>query len=361
MLFPLSSSGGWRLAEGRRLVAELEWHRGARRWRPWCREGPLRFGSFKIVVVFVATPGCSIPAVCLPSDVATAVRVVTSEEASPWSDVTLLRRGCLSQLPFPSRWYRDGLGGPDKTWFASGVSVAEVVFRVFGPCRVCRRWLTVLLGVSGSAPHLRACPVQRLSPFLGTPILGSLLREFSGLRACSISPSHCLALRWFQSRVGRVGMGPQLGQAAVVGCVVLGCGSLASLYLGSLVALAYTVVVAWPCLVSVGSVGHPTAVSVAHSLVLSVVAPVCSSLNSWRVQSPGWFCLWALDLVEVWDVGACVVRFGSHVVALVFRELLVSAGACRVPAVLDGRDSLSQEFVAVRLWWQFVRRALLAV
>ncbi|MQM17093.1 hypothetical protein Taro_050060, partial [Colocasia esculenta] len=80
----------------------------------------------------------------------------------------------------------------------------------------------------------------------------------------------------------------------------------------------------------------------------------CSSLTSWRVRGAGWFCLWALDLVEVrggraygetvlltwllgvsrgdtWlflpdlvelrDVGACVVRLWSHVVAPVFREL----------------------------------------
>ncbi|MQM16272.1 hypothetical protein Taro_049229 [Colocasia esculenta] len=38
---------------------------------------------------------------------------------------------------------------------------------------------------SPGAWHLRACPVQRLSPFPGTPVLGSLLRECSGLRACS--------------------------------------------------------------------------------------------------------------------------------------------------------------------------------
>ncbi|MQL78036.1 hypothetical protein Taro_010460 [Colocasia esculenta] len=30
------------------------------------------------------------------------------------------------------------------------------------------------------------------------------------------SPSHCLALRWFRSCVGRSGVGPQLGRAAVV-------------------------------------------------------------------------------------------------------------------------------------------------
>ncbi|MQM20594.1 hypothetical protein Taro_053618 [Colocasia esculenta] len=44
-----------------------------------------------------ATPGCSIPAVCLPADVATAVRIATSEEASPWSDVTLSRHGWPSR------------------------------------------------------------------------------------------------------------------------------------------------------------------------------------------------------------------------------------------------------------------------
>ncbi|MQL96908.1 hypothetical protein Taro_029583 [Colocasia esculenta] len=56
---------------------------------------------------------------------------------------------------------------------------------------------------------------------------------------------------------------------------------------------------------------------------------VCGSLTSWRVWGPGCFCLWGLDPVEVWDGGACVVRLWPHVVAPVFYELLVSAGACR--------------------------------
>ncbi|MQL98378.1 hypothetical protein Taro_031088 [Colocasia esculenta] len=38
---------------------------------------------------------------------------------------------------------------------------------------------------SPGAWHLRACPVQRLSPLPGTPILGSLLRECFGLQPCS--------------------------------------------------------------------------------------------------------------------------------------------------------------------------------
>ncbi|MQL81239.1 hypothetical protein Taro_013687, partial [Colocasia esculenta] len=65
----------------------------------------------------------------------------------------------------------------------------------------------------------------------------------------------------------------------------------------------------------------------------------CSSQTLWRVWGPGWFCLWALnlvelflpDLVEVRDVGACVVRLWSLVVAPVFRELLCLGGC--VPRV----------------------------
>ncbi|MQM02551.1 hypothetical protein Taro_035319 [Colocasia esculenta] len=46
------------------------------------------------------------------------------------------------------------------------------------------------------------------------------------------NPSHCLTLRWFNSHVGRSGVGPQLGRAAVVCGCVLGCDSLALLYRG---------------------------------------------------------------------------------------------------------------------------------
>ncbi|MQL89039.1 hypothetical protein Taro_021613 [Colocasia esculenta] len=112
----------------------------------------------------------------------------------------------------------------------------------------------------------------------------------------------------------------------------------------------------------------------------------CSSRTLWRVRGPGWFCLWALNLVEeVQDVGACVVRLGSHVVAPGFHELFLSRRVCAegyfrivllwpdpgvvfgltrvlvefcfrfvgVPTALVGRDSLSQEFVTGRSWWQF--------
>ncbi|MQM20129.1 hypothetical protein Taro_053144 [Colocasia esculenta] len=133
------------------------------------------------------------------------------------------------------------------------VSYKPIVWRGF--CCACPAY-------SPSAWHLRACPIQRLSLLPRTPILGSLLRECSGLRACSswqpswqtlerrgkrvldsgaesfielswlvwdikaswsssrsrlVSPSsHWLTLRWFWSCVGRSGVRPQLGQAMVV-------------------------------------------------------------------------------------------------------------------------------------------------
>ncbi|MQL78384.1 hypothetical protein Taro_010814 [Colocasia esculenta] len=79
-----------------------------------------------------------------------------------------------------------------------------------------------------------------------------------------------------------------------------------------------------------------------------VVTPGCSFLTSW-----------------VWDVGACVVRLWSHVVAPVFRVVFdltrVEVEAFLFAATLAGRDSLSQEFVAGRSWWWLVLRALPAV
>ncbi|MQL72371.1 hypothetical protein Taro_004722, partial [Colocasia esculenta] len=55
----------------------------------------------------------------------------------------------------------------------------------------------------------------------------------------------------------------------------------------------------------------------------------CGSQTLCSARGAGWFYLWTLDLVKVWDVGACVVRLWSHVVAPVFRELLCLGGACR--------------------------------
>ncbi|MQM07907.1 hypothetical protein Taro_040754 [Colocasia esculenta] len=93
---------------------------------------------------------------------------------------------------------------------------------------------------------------------------------------------------------------------------------------------------------------HPTAVSVTRSLVPSVGAPVCSSLTSWRVQGPGWFCLWALDLVEVRGGRACgetLFSSGCSVSLVVhaegcFHNVFDSAGSAGVafgPTLVVGR------------------------
>ncbi|MQL98147.1 hypothetical protein Taro_030851 [Colocasia esculenta] len=74
-----SFSGGGSLAEQRRLMRSVG--TSARRRQSCIVKAPLS--------VVVATPGCSIPMVRLPADVATAERVATSEKASPRSDVTL--------------------------------------------------------------------------------------------------------------------------------------------------------------------------------------------------------------------------------------------------------------------------------
>ncbi|MQM10154.1 hypothetical protein Taro_043042 [Colocasia esculenta] len=103
--------------------------------------------------------------------------------------------------------------------------------------------------------------------------------------ATLLRPSHCLTLRWFRRHVGRVGVGPQLGRAVVVWCLVKtpNC-CFSNPFLGAI-----------------------------HG-----GTRVCSSMTSWSVRSAKWFCLWALDLVEARDVGVCVVRLWSQVVAPVF-------------------------------------------
>ncbi|MQM19169.1 hypothetical protein Taro_052169 [Colocasia esculenta] len=164
------------------------------------------------------------------------------------------------------------------------------------------------------------------------------------------------SLCWFRSHVVVSGVGPQLDRAVVVRvwCVLYG-GSLASLYRGGcrqeLAAGELEVWTAPNCWF-----GNPFLGAIHGG------TEVCSFLTSWCVRGRGWFCLWALnlvevlggracgetfllawllgvscgdtwlflpDLVEVWDVGASVVRLWSHVVAPVFRELFVSEGACR--------------------------------
>ncbi|MQM14776.1 hypothetical protein Taro_047711, partial [Colocasia esculenta] len=59
---------------------------------------------------------------------------------------------------------------------------------------------------------------------------------------------------------------------------------------------------------------------------------VCGFLTSWCVRGPRWFCLWALDLVEVWDGYACgetlVSRGCSVLAALADKGLVIPTRPC---------------------------------
>ncbi|MQL95281.1 hypothetical protein Taro_027943 [Colocasia esculenta] len=85
----------------RGFVWSLERRWGARRRQPWL-SFPMLPSPYGVLGVVVATSGCSILVVYLPTDVMTAVHVATLEEVSP------------------------GLEGRDKTWFSSGSSMAAV-------------------------------------------------------------------------------------------------------------------------------------------------------------------------------------------------------------------------------------------
>ncbi|MQM16044.1 hypothetical protein Taro_048998, partial [Colocasia esculenta] len=209
-----------------------------------------------VILEFVATSGCRILTVCLPSDVATVVCIATLEEASPRSDATLSRRD------------RDGLGGRDKAWLASGV------FR-------------------GRGWHVRMCPRAGLPLGPSGGNAEASCAGFCGGCPTSFSFARCSTLEGLSAR--------------------------------------QIVTVTWD-----PRSPHPTAVSITSSLVPFVVAPAGGRASGetfllmWLFGvSRGDTWLFLPNLVEVQDVGACVVRLGSHVVAPVFRELLVSVGVCR--------------------------------
>ncbi|MQM11785.1 hypothetical protein Taro_044694, partial [Colocasia esculenta] len=101
------------------------------------------------------------------------------------------------------------------------------------------------------------------------------------------SPSHCLTLRWFWSRVGRLGVGPQLGRAATPDCC------FGNPFLGAIR----------------GGTG------------------VCSSLTSWSVRGTRWLYLCALDLLEVYAKGCFHIVF----------DFAGSAGVVFGPTLVVGR------------------------
>ncbi|MQL76689.1 hypothetical protein Taro_009095, partial [Colocasia esculenta] len=101
----------------------------------------------------------------------------------------------------------------------------------------------------------------------------------SSSRCRLVSPlSHCLALRRFRSRIGRSGVRPQLGQAAVLRVLC----------------------------VSVAALSHPSAGAEARARLASRACGLwvcggtgeCGFPISRCVRGSGWFCLWALDLVK---------------------------------------------------------------
>ncbi|MQM20502.1 hypothetical protein Taro_053524, partial [Colocasia esculenta] len=251
------------------------------------REGP--FG----VSVVVATPGCSILAVYLPADVATAERVATSEKASPRLDGLVMVALTVAMVSRQLRRAQQDLvclGCFLWPWLAcrrvpqgralEGLSVRWVVTVTWDP----QPRASVSEGVASCGGRAQVTDLEQKGKMVGAG-----------------APSHCLALRWFRSHVGRSGVGPQLGRAAVVCGCVLGCDSLASLYRGVVSALR----VLSGCLVRtpdyyfcnpfLGAVGGGTG--------------RCSSLTSWSVRVAGWFCLWALDLVKVFRVMFGLTRF----------------------------------------------------
>ncbi|MQM22977.1 hypothetical protein Taro_056037, partial [Colocasia esculenta] len=168
---------------------------------------------------------------------------------------------CPSQLPYLSRWDCDGLGGRDKTWFASGV------FRGHGWC-------------VGVCP--RAC--VPLGPFGGNAT--GCLPAFSD-RSLAVSSS--------------------------VGLVVLASSAVFSAFrsAGSLG------VPWWLCLWALDLGGGPRWPCLCETFLLTWLLGV-SRGDTW---------LFLPKLVDVRDVGACVVRIWSHAVAPVFRELFCLGGS----------------------------------
>ncbi|MQM22415.1 hypothetical protein Taro_055467 [Colocasia esculenta] len=116
-----------------------------------------------VISVVVATPGCSIPVVHLPVDVATTERVATSEEALPQSNATLSRPG-LSRLVFLSRQdcCHDALSRCDLGLVAVALTVAMISRWL----RRARQDLVCLGCFRGHGWHVGVCP--RAGCALGT-------------------------------------------------------------------------------------------------------------------------------------------------------------------------------------------------
>ncbi|MQM12375.1 hypothetical protein Taro_045291 [Colocasia esculenta] len=349
--------------------------------------------------------------VCLPTDVAAVVRITTSVEASPREAVATrypIASRLLSRRPSPSRWHRDGLWGRDSAYAASVRRGFVVLPYLFARC-------LALEGLSRSEvvsifwdPHPRE-PVEGDIQAMSVLELAAHVCDAEGFEVLSWrrpdSPlSHCLSLRWFQSHVVVSGVSPQLGQAAVlhVFCVSMAAlsrpctgaevgarlasracrlrvpllaasgGGLVAVVVTTFphdvskcspIALAGTIVIAWPCLVFRGlrwsghgqtraSGGSRSVSSRYRSSVLwcqSVVAHVCMASRPCGV--PGVRGGSACGPSTLWrfEVAVLAVRRRSHLVVYV-----VSASVSRVSSALCPTPLVSAGVVCVPRPWLVV-------
>ncbi|MQL84527.1 hypothetical protein Taro_017036 [Colocasia esculenta] len=183
--FPPPFSGGLELGGG----ADSSWWSGGASWS----EEVVGVVSIPrallprvcLVAVFVATAGCSILAVYLPTDVATTVRVATSEEASPRSGTTLSRRSFLAVPCVPA--------------LADGPSLC------LGGCvlRCCFRFVFDSAGSAGvvSGPTLvvgRGITLFRCFVVLCSRALFARLTPLLSLRRDSLSQEFVAGRSWWQ-------------------------------------------------------------------------------------------------------------------------------------------------------------------
>ncbi|MQM10027.1 hypothetical protein Taro_042914 [Colocasia esculenta] len=161
--------------------------------------------------------------------------------------------------------------------------------------------LEVDLADSGAEGKTRFGQRHRVVSCLGRDI--EVVEVFSSRTVPDSPLSHCLSLCWFQSHVVVLGVGPQLGQAAWLGCCC--CDDVSSRrFQVRLVARACTAVIAWLCLVSVGIVGL--------ALCGPVLLVVSASVSFW-FHSPVLGCqsMVALACVASQPRGVSGVRGGS--------------------------------------------------
>ncbi|MQM12953.1 hypothetical protein Taro_045874 [Colocasia esculenta] len=201
-----------------------------------------------------------------------------------------------------------------------------VLFRFLGPCLVSLfARCSALEGLSHSEVVSVSWDPHPREPVEGVLRATSVLELAAFLAQTRQSLSHCLSLRWFRSHVVVLGVRPQLGQAAVLrvsrvlgGSISPFAGAEAGVGLasrgrrrripllaasgGGLVAVLLWASLVWPC-------ADPCFWWFLLRCPLDSVVPFwvpvrggigeCGFPTWWRVQGPGWFCLWALDLMEV--------------------------------------------------------------